>query len=320
MNSEVPAIVLLNQAIDGVQSGWWMILLASALFASGFIFRTKRIAARIKGHHKSQVVKREPFRHTMQTLFQASRCDQSKPRTDLEDQWVNHYQWLVQFWIDEEVRHGAGLSSTDTLWRFDSVEPSATRMLADIGFPSDIGMKRRGKAYDVLGLIEPPYLAQREQLAYFGVNADHLSRTLCDRKIRWLFESKANVRRWAQRPATPLQQVFFKIMRVGLEDGATAVAAEAAMADIFNRFNGLHTSKFNDWHTFEGVYKELGRCQFGAKVQPPLPDAALLFAAFKALQAEGKTGLEQYIQPQMVLDKVDAMRAKGKNGNGHVPN
>lgn len=318
MNSDVSALVQLNQAIDGVPSGWWMILAATVLFASGFIFRAKKIASRVKRQPKVQPPEREPFRRTLQTVFSASRYDRAEPRSDLERQWVLNYEWLVQFWIDEEVRHAAGQCPQASLWRFEPVGTTMTRTLADWGFPSDIEIKRRGKGYDVLGLCELPTLPQREQLVFFEVPLGQLNRTLAERKIRWLMESRANAKRWRRRPATGLQQVFFKIMGIGLEEDATATTADAAMAEIFEHFKGLNPTKFNDWYAFEGIYNELGRGQFGAKIETPMPDALALYEGFLALKAEGKTGLEQYIRPQMVLDKSNDLQAMRKAQGDHV--
>jgi hypothetical protein len=130
-----------------------------------------------------------------------------------------------------------------------------------------------------------------------------MNRTLAEREVRWLMESKINAKIWEERPIDPIQSVFFKLIDIKAPKDIRATQAQAIIEHFLSCDLNDEDSVRADWVAFESIYADITseHSLIARGIRQPKPETVC--QAFESLLREGKSSMDQYIQIDMVVKR-----------------
>jgi hypothetical protein len=153
---------------------------------------------------------------------------------------------------------------------------------------SGIGLTK-GKASDLIGLLEPVEEKQEAILRFFKVPLRGMNQSRAIYEVSKLFADTKNVEAWKQRPAEPLQKEFLRFFDMKCPKGLTCVEAERLINDCRVNLSKEHSPKLDEWSSFESIVTDLEDKETRDDYDLNKPGLSVLRAAIDALRKEGNS-------------------------------
>lgn len=289
----------MKNILESNSLNWLLIVLASLILGWVFRFRMRRIAQKAQTVTK-RIVRQHPMETDISPLAETGMASSS----ELAKIWIKNKDWMYARWSQEDKREKEIRIDPEKRWRYIPIDNRDIRYLSNRGLALTGIINRKGHFYDITGLIEMPTSQQAQQLQFFNVSTKNLNRTTAEREIDWLMESKQNQRKWESRALDPIQQVFFTLMEVPVPPGMLAVHAQEIIQDLLVDGSERDTAKRESWFHFESIYQELSSEFVSSRHNIRSPSAHDVLQAFNELKKEGVTGIEQYVQLDLVVQRI----------------
>lgn len=123
----------------------------------------------------------------------------------------------------------------------------------------------KGKASDIIGLVENPSKEEEAILTFFKVDHSEMSQTHARDAIRVLMKDKANVAAWDNRPATKDQKDAIAFMGAKAPKGLTHPQAEQMIRGLAKENEEL----YSEWLSLNDLWEDISdkdtRDDYGCK-------------------------------------------------------
>jgi hypothetical protein len=230
----------------------------------------------------------------VKTLFKvATRPDKSRaasqarkttaPRRSAAERCLDeHMSWLSPRWAAARVEEAAGTTINFPAWYFEDSTERQHVKAQSLGLTLSPSASK-GQFSDVLGLFEEPTEEALEKLAFFGVKLHGANRneSRVRHELALLDASQDSVQRWAERPASKVQQEFFRFVGAKVPAGLTATGADAL---IQSQLAQLPLADADAWAAFRDVVDEFDDTDFRECAGIRKPTLADLRSAFQTLR------------------------------------
>lgn len=218
----------------------------------------------------------------------------------------DNIDWLRARWADADRARAAGTMANFPKWYFDPVtERQLERMQKDGISVSGSGLTK-GKASDLIGLLEPVEEQHKAILKFFKVPLRGMNRSRAIYEVSKLFADAKNAEAWKLRPAEPLQKEYLRFFDLKAPKEITCVDAERIINE--QRVNLLkeHSPKLDEWNSFESIVTDLSdkeaRDDYDLNISKP--SLSVLIAAIDALRKEGNSMADLAADLDMVAQKL----------------
>jgi hypothetical protein len=216
----------------------------------------------------------------------------ASPRGSARDQVLDdNIDWLRARWANADRARSAGTLANFPAWYFDPVtERQLERMHRDGISVSGVGLTK-GKASDLIGLLEPIEEKHEAILRFFKVPLRGMNHSRAIYEVSKLFADAKNVAAWKLRPAEPLQKEFLRFFDMKCPKGLTCAEGERLINDYRVKLLEEHSPKLDEWDSFESIVTDLfdkeAREDYDLNIKKP--SLSVLSAAIDALRKEGNS-------------------------------
>ena len=288
-------------SLDSSSYGLWP-LLGLLLLAVAYLGNRTVMGLRRAGNDNARDEQAENPHETNITPFFLNDEVASK---DLARHWKEHEETLKSIWAKREMNKET--TPAEQMWWFDALTPRDLRYLQSQGLPDEVQLMKKGHFYDLMGLCEPPTAKQRQHLEYFDISVRRLNRTTAEREMNWIMESGENRKRWGQRPVEPLQAVFFQFMGCSYA-ALNATDAEVEMQALLSERYETGAVGLDKWFAFEALHNELAVMDVARTYGIRRPSIRTMFEAFDSLLEEGTAARDMYIQTEIFIRRLVALK------------
>lgn len=210
------------------------------------------------------------------------------PRAKILD---DNIDWLRARWADADRARAAGTLANFPEWYFDpATERQLERMQKDGISVSGSGLTK-GKASDLIGLLEPVEEQHEAILKFFKVPLRGMNQSRAIYEVSKLFADAKNAEAWKLRPAEPLQKEFLRFFDMKVPKELKCVDAERLINEHRVKLLKEDSPKLDEWNSFESIVTDLSdkeaREDYDLNINKP--SLSVLRAAIDALRKEGNS-------------------------------
>lgn len=203
----------------------------------------------------------------------------------------DNIDWLRARWADADRARAADALANFPKWYFDPVtERQLERMQKDGISVSGSGLTK-GRASDLIGLLEPVEEQHEAILKFFKVPLRRMNKSRAIYEVSKLFADAKNAEAWKLRPADPLQKEFLKFFDINVAKNLTCVDAEQIVTKHRVKLLTERSPKLDEWNSFESIVTDLSdketRDDYELNINKP--SLSVLRAAIDALRKEGNS-------------------------------
>jgi hypothetical protein len=172
----------------------------------------------------------------------------------------------------------------------------------------------KGKASDLIGLLEPVEEEQEAVLKFFKVSVRSMNQSRARYEVDKLLADPDNAEAWNRRPAESLQKEFLRFFSKRIPKGLTYVEAERMINEHRARLVDDDSARLDEWDSFESIAMDLAdkdtREDYGLKK----PSLSALRDAIDTLRKEGHSMEELAGDLDLVAQKLIELRPDLERG------
>lgn len=199
--------------------------------------------------------------------------------------------WLRARWADADRARAAGTLANFPAWYFDPVTERQLGRIRREGLSVSGSGLTKGKASDLIGLLEPVEENHKAILRFFKVPLWGMNQSRAIYEVSKLFADAKNAEAWRLRPAEPLQKEFLRFFDMKVPKDLTCVDAERLINEHRVKLSKEHSPKLDEWNSFESIVTDLSdkeaREDYDLNINKP--SLSVLSAAIDALLKEGNS-------------------------------
>ena len=200
----------------------------------------------------------------------------------------DNIDWLRAHWADADRARATGTLANFPDWYFDPVtERQLERMHRDGTSVSGSGLTK-GKASDLIGLLEPIEEESEAILKFFKVSLARMNQSRGRYEAGKLLADAKNAEAWKLRPAEPMQKEFLRFFDMKVPKDLTCVEAERLISEHRVKVKD-EDPKMNEWDLFESIVTDLEDKETRDDYDLKKPTLSILRAAIDALRKEGNS-------------------------------
>ena len=212
--------------------------------------------------------------------------------------------YLQVKWSIADQERSEGLPSTFPSWFFEAVTDRQLKRIAEDGVNLSGITLTKGRASDVIGLLEPLEDHHAEMLKFFKVSAKGMNQTKGRYETQRLLADAANLSAWNERPASAMQKEFFKFHGLPVPKALTSPAAKTISDEHLKSLLDNDTGNLSDWEYFESIVEQLADKDTREDYNLKKPSMPAIRAAIDALRASGKSMEELDADLELIADKL----------------
>lgn len=212
--------------------------------------------------------------------------------------------YLQAKWSIADQERSAGLPSTFPSWFFDAATDRQLKRITEDGVKLNGIPLTKGRASDVIGLLEPLDEHHAEILKFFKVPVKGMNQTKGRYETQRLLADASNLSAWNERPASAMQKEFFKFHGLPVPKALTSAAAKTLSDEYLKSLPDDDTGNLSDWEYFESIVEQLADKDTREDYNLKKPSMPAIRAAIDALRASGKSLEELDADLELVADKL----------------
>jgi hypothetical protein len=211
--------------------------------------------------------------------------------------------WLKARWANAKREKADGTLKTVREWFFDEATPRQIERLENEGLIVKPEELTKGEASDLIGLFEPIEDESEEILRFFKVPLRGMNQSRARHEIGQIFSDPANVTRWEDRPASPMEKEFYRFVGEKPQKNLTHKEAVAFRSEyLTNHPDGERLG--DEWDLFESIWDDLDDQDFREDYDIKKVSLSLHREAVSQLREAGATMDELIDDMDIVVNKI----------------